>query len=403
MIRMRALFHCLAMVITMSLLAGCAGSLGDFPVPPHDGARVQGGMAVGQPQDYATGGLAQPEAMQAPVKVGLILPLSGPQGQIGRAMEQAAQLALFDMGQANFTLVPRDTGGTAQGAQRAAQMVVEEGAQVILGPLLAEEVRAAKTALRGDAMPMIAFSTDWSQAGNNTYIMGFLPFVQVARVTDYAARQGVRTVAYIAPRDSYGDTAVRAFEQEAARQGMTVVARIRYSGSSDPTLAGQIQALAQNKNIQAVFIPVGGMKADEISSTLSFHGLTPDKVMRLGTGLWDDDTLAMRASMQGAVFAAPSPRQYALFEAKYRSVYGSAPPRIASLAYDATALAAVLARQGGAQGFTQAALKNPNGFAGMDGIFRFNSQGMVERGLAILQIDNRRLQEIDRAPPSFVR
>lgn len=394
MIRARALFHVFVTVITMSLLAGCAGSLGDFPVPPRDGARVDGGMGVGVPQDAVTG---------EPVKVGLILPLSGPQGQIGRAMEQAAQLALFDMGLQNFTLVPRDTGGTAQGAQRAAQDVINDGAKIVLGPLLADEVRAAKTVTSGAGASMVAFSTDWAQAGGDAYIMGFLPFDQVARVTGYAASKGVRTVAYVAPRDSYGDTAVRAFEQEAARHGMSIAASVRYNGNTDPSLAGQLQTLAQNKAIQAVFIPVGGMKADEISSVLSFHGLTPDKTMRLGTGLWDDETLAARASMQGAVFAAPSPRQYALFEAKYRSVYGSAPPRIASLAYDATALAAVLARQGGTASYTQSALKNPNGFAGMDGIFRFNAQGMVERGLAILQIRDRRLMEIDAAPSSFVR
>ena len=176
---------------------------------------------------------------------------------------------------------------------------------------------------------------------------------------------------------------------------------MRYSGNSDPSLAGQLQTLAQNKSIQAVFIPVGGMKADEISSTLSFHGLTPDRTMRLGTGLWDDNSLASRASLQGAVFAAPSPRQYAMFEAKYRAVYGSAPPRIASLAYDATALAAVLARQGGAGAYQAAALKNPNGFAGMDGIFRFTSDGMVERGLAILQIKDRQIREVAPAPATF--
>lgn len=397
MIRARALFNLFALVITMSLLAGCTGSLGDFPVPPRDGVQVGGGMGVGLPDDGAAG------VAREPIKVGLILPLSGPQGQIGRAMEQAAQLALFDMGAQNFTLVPRDTGGSAQGAQRAVQEVLNDGAKIVLGPLLADEVRAAKTMTEGANVPLVAFSTDWSQAGGNSYIMGFLPFVQVARVVDYAARKGVRTVAYVAPRDSYGDTAVRVFEQEAARHGMTIAGSVRYNGNTDPSLPAQLQTLAQNKSIQAVFIPVGGMKADEISSVLAFHGLTNDRVMRLGTGLWDDETLAARASMQGAVFAAPSPRQYALFEAKYRSVYGAAPPRIASLAYDATALAAVLARQGGAHGYTQAALKNPNGFAGMDGIFRFNPQGMVERGLAVLQINNRRMQEVEPAPSSFAR
>lgn len=402
MIRARGLFRFLPLVITISLLHGCAPV--SVPSAPRGDARPvdDGGMSVQQQEEYGYGYTPAPGyRTAAPVKVGLILPLSGPQGAIGKAMEQAAQLALFDMGMQNFELIPRDTGGSPQGARRAAQTALDEGAQIVLGPLLADSVRAAKTVTDAHNIPMIAFSTDWSQAGGQTYIMGFLPFVQVARVTDYAAQHGVRSAAIIAPRDSYGDTALRAFEQEAARRGMSIAARIRFSGN-DPTLADQLKQLAQNKTVQAVFIPVGGMKADEISSTLSFHGMTPDKVMRLGTGLWDDDTLATRAALQGAVFAAPSPRQYAVFEAKYRSVYGNAPPRLASLAYDATALAAVLARQGGNTPFTHSALTNPNGFSGMDGIFRFTRTGTVERGLAILQINNRRIREIDPAPSSFM-
>ena len=81
------------------------------------------------------------------------------------------------------------------------------------------------------------------------------------------------------------------------------------------------------------------------------------------------------------------------------------PPRLSSLAYDATALAAVLARTGqqrtGQPAFDRAALSNPNGFAGIDGIFRFNGSGLVERGLAVLEIRQRRIIEVDPSPKTF--
>lgn len=396
MIPLRGLFSLFALVITMSL-GGCAGQSGGGLWQDSSAPQDQSGMVLSSPA--AT--MPVPQTGGAPVKVGLILPLSGPQGAIGKSLEQAAQLALFDMGTDQFELIPRDTGTTPQQAAVAAQDVINQGASVILGPLMADSVRAAKTVTAASGVPMIAFSTDWTLAGNNTYIMGFLPFLQVSRIVDYAAQRGVKTIAYVAPRDTYGDTAVRIFEQEATRHGMTIAGRVRFSGPSDPTLPGQLQALAQNKTLQGVFIPAGAAQADMISSSLSGSGLTPDRVLRLGTGLWDDPSLVARPSMQGAVFAGPSPRQYAVFEAKYRSVYGQVPPRIASLAYDATALAAVLARQGGPQGFTPAAIMNPNGFSGMDGIFRFNNNALAERGLAILQIDNRQIREVASAPASF--
>lgn len=400
MIRSRGLFTVFAMVITMSLLAACGAPQGPGAWPTAQrGAQTPGGMGI----DTSAAPADQTPVAAPPVKVGLILPLSGPQAGIGQAMEQAAQLALFDMGYEQYELIPRDSGGSPQSAQRAAQDVINDGAQIVLGPLLADSARAVKTVTAEKNVPMITFSTDWTLAGGNSYVMGFLPFVQIARVAEYAASRGIRTVAYVAPHDMYGDNAVRVFEQEAGRLGLNIAGSIRYFGSSGSQLAGQLQTLAKTPGIQAVFIPVGGMKADEISSTLSFHGMTPDKTLRLGTGLWDDETLAARASMQGAVFAAPSPRQYAVFEAKYRSVYGSVPPRLASLTYDAVALTAVLARQGNPDPYTAQTLMNPNGFAGMDGIFRFNRNGMVERGLSVLQINNRQIREIVPAPASFVR
>ena len=55
------------------------------------------------------------------IKVAVLLPLSGANADLGKAMLEAAQLALFTMGGDNLTLVPRDTSGTAQGAADAAQ------------------------------------------------------------------------------------------------------------------------------------------------------------------------------------------------------------------------------------------------------------------------------------------
>ncbi len=75
--------------------------------------------------------------------------------------------------------------------------------------------------------------------------------------------------------------------------------------------------------------------------------------------------------------------------------------RIATLGYDATGLAAVLARLGGAPDFSAATLTNPSGFAGVDGIFRFTPDGVVERGLAVLKLDRRAIEVISPAPASF--
>lgn len=322
-------------------------------------------------------------AASSQVKVALLLPLSGANAGIGQSMLQAAQLAIFDLGYDNLELMPRDTQGSAGGASAAAAAAINDGAQLILGPLFAEEVRAVKSATAGRNINVIAFSTDWTLAGGNVFIMGFLPFEQVERVAAFAAAKGLKKTAVVAGTDQYGSTVSRAFETEAQENGITISRALSDPGSYD-----------------SVFVPAGG------SSLNGLLARVPSKTARkLGTGLWDDARLAANPSLEGAWFAAPSPAARKNFEDRYRATYGGSPVRIATLAYDATALAAALAKAGLAAGrgpaFDSASLKNRNGFAGVDGIIRFTPQNLAERGMAILEIRNGQIAEIDPAPASF--
>ena len=84
------------------------------------------------------------------------------------------------------------------------------------------------------------------------------------------------------------------------------------------------------------------------------------------------------------------------------AVYGSPPPPIAGLAYDALALAAVLAQRGGEDMFSRAALTSPDGCAGILGIFRLRPDGLPERGLTVLQVNRKGTEIVDPAPTRFV-
>lgn len=338
-----------------------------------------------------------------PVKVAILLPLSGAQANIGNAMLQAAQLAVFDTGDNNFQLISRDTRGTASGASQAATSALNDGAQIIIGPLFSSSVRAVKAVAKPRNINVIAFSTDWTLADNSTYLMGFMPFSQVDRVAQFVTSKGYKNFALIAPKDKYGDLVSNRFKTKVSGNGAVIAKSIRYK-QGDPTVINQIASL-KDGNFQAVFMPVGGSQTEIISSALSYNKLMPNTTKRIGTGLWDDARIAQQSNMQGAWFAAPSPMARQLFERKYSTTYGQKPHRLATLAYDATALTATLAKngfdRGGHPAFTRASITNPNGFAGTDGVFRFGANGIIERALSILEIRNGSIVEIDPAAKAF--
>ena len=337
-----------------------------------------------------------------PVTVALLLPLSGAQATLGQSMLQGAQMALFEMGYTNFNLMPRDTGGTASGATSAANSAIQDGAGLILGPLFADSVRAVKPIARASNINIIAFSTDWSLADNSTFLMGFMPFTQVERISRFALSKGYKNFALIAGQDKYGDAVTDEFSDIVSRNGGGIAHAIRFNAQDN--ISSKIADLKEH-NFNAVFMPVGGGQSDNISSALSNNALLPSQVKRIGTGLWDDPRIAAQPSMEGAWFAAPSPAARRAFEQKYSDTFGGQPARLATLAYDATALAANLAQTGFQSGrgpaFNTRDITNSNGFAGTDGVFRFKSNGLIERNLSVLEFRNGAIVESDRSRSRF--
>lgn len=334
-----------------------------------------------------------------PVKIGFLVPLSGPQAPLGQAMLNAAQLALFDMKASNITLVPRDTTSNATNAAREA---LSEGAEIILGPLFAQDVKAVSPIARANNVPVIAFSTDWTAATDNTYIMGFLPFGQVSRVVDYAAKRGARNFSALIPETPYGIAVNGSLRNTLKGQNLPTPFSFVFNNATG--VEAPIQQLAKARGIDALLLPIGGAQLAQISNLLRQNDLNLGQMRLIGTGLWDDSSQAS-SIIPGAWFAAPDPKLRISFERQYQSTYGQPAPRLASLAYDATALAATLAAKGlsqkGAPAFTRADFTNPSGFAGLDGVFRFRGDGLAERGLAILELRPNGSVVVDPAPTRF--
>lgn len=410
----------LLLITAIFALGACSSSSGSGRYASHPW-KPQNEETVAQSNpdaltDAATGNAALPKPDETassqseslpPVKVAILLPLSGQHQKLGQSMLQAAQLALFDIGFDNFELVPKDTAGTPTGARAAAQSALQDGAKLILGPLFAESVRAAKQVTQSANINMVAFSTDWTLANGQTYLISFMPFDQVERVISYAKQSGLYNIGVLSPSDDYGNGVVSAYRSIANTIGVQTVNTARFSPNGQD-LFPAVRSLSESMKSQpldAILMPVGGAMARQVGTFLTSNDMPPSKVRRLGTGLMDDAILATDKNLNGLWFAAPDPASRRKFEYRYQSTYGEKPPRIASLAYDATALAAVLARTGlrstGRPAFGSDSITNPNGFAGVDGIFRFRPDGISERGLAVMEYKNGRIKVIDPAPTSF--
>jgi branched-chain amino acid transport system substrate-binding protein len=372
---------------TLGLLTACSSSSEMFKSEPASGEPPQSPAAIGSGQ----------------VKIGLILPLSagGNAGVAALAMKNAAEMALAEFKSPNIQLLVKDDGGTAAGAQQAAQQALGEGAELIVGPLFAQSVGAVGQVARAKGVPVIAFSTDAGVATRGVYLLSFLPDTDVARVVDYAVARGKRSFAAMLPDNAYGSVIEASFKQAVARKGARIAVLERYA--ADPArMAEPARAVAQAASgADALFIADGGDAVPNVVQALTTAGLNPRRIQLMGTALWDDPRIFKEAALQGGWYAAPESGGFRNFAARYRAKYGQDPVRTATLAYDAVALVAALVKTQGDQRFSETMLTNSSGFTGIDGLFRFHADGTNERGLAVLKVAPGGGETVSPPPKAF--
>ena len=383
----------IGLVLGAPLLGACAGvqqTLGQFSNP-----------FASQPEAAPSGPVQQPVvAGNGQVKVGLLLPLSasGNAAVAAQSMRNSAEMALAEFQNPNIQLLIKDDGGNPQGAAQGTQQALDEGAEIMLGPLFAQSVPATAQVARAKGVSCIAFSTDSSVAGRGVYLLSFLPESDVNRIVEYSASIGKKSFAALLPDNAYGGVVEAAFKQAVPRRGGRIVAFEKYGADRATPARTVAQALGQ---ADALLIADDGDSVVATADALTAAGANLRNIQLLGTGLWDNPRVSASPALQGGLYAAPDPSGFRAFAGRYRTKYGSEPVRTATLAYDAVALVAALARTQGPQRFSSDVLTSPSGFAGIDGLFRFRPDGTNERGLAVMRVATGGSVPVAGSPKSF--
>jgi len=350
------------------LLAGCGGGPRPRPLPP---------------------------GVQAKHEVALLVPLTGEDSEVGQSIANAARLALIDMNNSSIDLAVYNT--SEGGAAAAAGLAVRNGARLILGPLLSDQVRAVAPIARRARVPVIAYSNDVGAAGAGVFILGFVPGQSIDRAVLHARQNGAIRFGAIAPNSVYGQRSLQSFLGSVQQAGGQVIAVESYATSA------QARATARRLNgrgpFDAVLIADGGRVA--MSAAPEFRAGT----RLLGTDLWaGEPKLGTVSRLRGAWYAAAPDSRFRQLVTRYRARYGRAPVRLASLGYDSMLLTISASKKWDPRRrFPVNLITDPEGFVGVDGVFRFGADGVAQRGLEVRQVTASGSTVVSPARASFTR
>ncbi len=332
-------------------------------------------------------------------QVALLLPITGPDGDVGQSIANAAKLAMeATNSEVKINLKIYDT---APGAAAAANQAIGEGNKLVLGPLRSDDVISVADIARTKNVPIISFSNDVGVAGRNAYLLGHLPSQSVDRIVRYSKNAGSTRFAAIVGNNVYGQRASANFTKSVLNAGGILVS-IQSADASQASVDAAIRKLKAAGPIDAILIGSTGNAARIIAPLIRRNGI---KARILGTELWNiDGEMANDTNLRGAWFASVSDNYYRQYAAQYRTKFGKAPLRLSSLGYDAILLTSRVTqnwRLGTTFPITN--LIDPGGFIGIDGAFRFSGNGQSDRMLEIREIQKGSVAVIETAPTVFAK
>ncbi|MEO0883248.1 MAG: penicillin-binding protein activator [Pseudomonadota bacterium] len=326
-------------------------------------------------------------------RAAVLLPFSHPRANVraeAESMLAGIELAMFNRSEETFLILPKDTAGKRSTAEARALEALEEGVDIIIGPLFSANVQTVRQSAAAAGVPVIAFSNVPAAAGEGAYLISVAPEEEVSRIVEVAAERGIEAYAFLGPNSAYGRRIEEALRMQAYRTGARMISSAFYDPANDAPVdeARQVASAVKfeaelNPGKVAVLIPEGGVKLRGVAPLLPYYEVDTRQIVMLGTSLWNDDSVWREPTLIGGLYPAPDPETVTRFEEEFERIYSRKPTNLASIGYDAGALAAALAS---ADALTVEGVTQPDGFFGVNGLFRFRPDGIAERNLAVLEI-----------------
>lgn len=330
-------------------------------------------------------------------RVALLVPLSGANAGVGNSIANATTMALLDTNAQNLRITTYDT---ALGVTLAANQAISDGNKLILGPLQGADVTAVTAIARTAKVPLITYANDQAVAARDVFLLGTVPGNAIGRTVRHAYAQGARRFAVLAPQSDFGQRTSAAYAEAVRLSGGTLVASESYTRTNTSVISAARRLRARG-GVDAVLIADDARFAALAAPNLKAAGAAAPRI--LGPDTWSGESvIGSTPALRGAWYAAVSDARFRQFADSYNTRFGARPFRVATLGYDSVLLTMRVARDWRpGTVFPVSKLNDSGGFLGLDGPFRFNNAGMLERALEVREVRAGGVTIVSPAPTKF--
>jgi ABC-type branched-subunit amino acid transport system substrate-binding protein len=313
------------------------------------------------------------------VKIGLLLPFSGEQKSLGKAMFNALEMALFETQSKNIKLIFRDSGDTEEKAISAAKELEREGVSILIGPIFSSQALAVRKEINKE-IPIFSFTNDESIRQKGLWALGFSPQQQIKAIFKDITNNTIRNIAIIVPNSSYGEISLQESRKQSTQNNININNIYFYDIlSNDFSDLGKLLYKEKNIKYKGLLIIASGKQLKEIAARAQYRGINPKEIKYFGISGWNNPEVLDEPALFGGHFIAPQQSSFEAFVSRYFKIYNSIPLEISGLGYDIIALCAVALKQTESVPDFIDFLTKPSGYNGIFGFFRVDKNGEVFR------------------------
>ena len=357
-----------------------------------------------------------------PIKIGLVIPLSGESKELGQSVLKSVRLAVNDIDDDKIVIVPRDNQNDPNKTLEVSRELYNDGVKIIIGPIFKKNT--TKLNQLNDDIIFVSFTNKVVASKKNIISAGVNSISQFNAIKKFKINNGIERSYLFAPNNSIIE------EINIGIKESKINLKDKYFYDPDPTLiTKQVEDITRyrirkqnlidekkrvedsndvNKEKKLAQLEkldtIGGINFDSViiadfeeslksvATSLIYTDIPPSRVTYITLNQWFDKSLINEKMIQPIYFPSVNYENYLSYLQKYENNYQGNSNQIAFLSYDLTGLIYYLLFKNNFVVDNKIFYKK-NSFKGKIGIFEIN-KNIITHQLNFYSINNMEIKKI---------
>ena len=355
------------------------------------------------------------------IKIGLLVPLSGDNKEIGQQIIKSTRIALKDINSKNLEIIPKDTKSNPTQSIKSANELKEMGVKIIIGPVFYESLNYL------DEIEDIIFVSLTNKNVNlpkNIISAGVNATSQLNTIKKFINKNDIKKTIFLTPKLNHE------VEIKKAIKDSKIKIFKHYIYDTEPTkLTAQIEKITNykirkqnlldeikrvenselidkeqqldklkkrytigNVSFDSVVISDFDESLKSVITSLLYTDVSPKKKFIITFNQWFDESLLKEKTIQPIYYPSINKKNLQVFEKKFYQEFKESPNYLSLLSYDLVGLVYYLSLNNELKDINKL-FKKKNSFKGKIGVFDIKDNKINHR-LNFYQVKNGKLTEI---------